>query len=263
MSKILVIGDIHNHWVEAEASASKYDDHTIVFVGDYFDNFGDSAIDADQTARWLKESLTKSNRIHLMGNHDVNYAYYNIRPGSGDQIYTCSGYHPAKDDAINRILNNEDWDKIKFAHFENGFWFSHAGFHPFWFASPPYGMDNEVINIKLKKIQKAIEDREYSNELCGAGKCRGGINRVGGLLWRDHLQESYAGSYWNDRSGIKQVSGHTSLRNGIDIDIIRNDGLDIDIDCGLSHVLEINEDSSYNIIETGFKNFYKEYENRI
>jgi hypothetical protein len=266
MNKILVIGDIHNHWVMAESIASKYDaTHTIVFVGDYYDDFGDSAIDADQTARWLKESLSKPNRVHLMGNHDINYAYFNIRPGSnlGNQIYNCSGYSPAKDDAINRIMSNEDWDKIKFAHKENGFWFSHAGFHPFWFASPPYGMDDEVINIKLKKIQKAINDREFSNELAAAGKCRGGIHRVGGLLWRDHNQETYTGSYWNDQSGIKQVSGHTPMRKGIDIEEVRNGGLCIDIDCGLSQVLEILEDGTYNIIDTGFEDFYTESERKF
>jgi len=262
MSKILCIGDIHNRWVAAEAIASKYDDtHTIVFVGDYFDNFHDTAIDADQTARWLKESLSKPNRIHLMGNHDINYDYKNVR--ASGQIYHCSGYSPAKDDAINRILTNEDWDKIKIAHFENGFWFSHAGFHPFWFASPPYGMDNEIINIKLKKILNAIESREYSNELCAAGKCRGGINRVGGLLWRDHYQEPYTGSYWNDQSGIKQVYGHTPMRKGIDVEETRNKGLCIDIDCGLQQVLEILEDGRYNIIDTGVENFYQESERKF
>jgi len=262
MSKILCIGDIHNRWVQAEAIASKYDDtHTIVFTGDYFDNFGDTAIDADQTARWLKSSLEKPNRIHLMGNHDINYDYRNVR-GSG-QIYHCPGYSPAKDDAINRVLTNEDWGKIKIAHYENGFWFSHAGFHPFWFASPPYGMDNEIINIKLKKIHKDIESREYSNELYAAGKCRGGINRVGGLLWRDHYQEPYTGSYWNDQSGIKQVYGHTPMRKGIDIEEVRNGGLCIDIDCGLEQVLEILEDGTYNIIDTGVVNFYQESERKF
>jgi hypothetical protein len=35
MAKILALSDIHNHWVEAEAIASKYDvTHTIVFIGD-------------------------------------------------------------------------------------------------------------------------------------------------------------------------------------------------------------------------------------
>jgi len=259
MNKIIVIGDIHNHWTEAEAIASKYDEsHTIIFTGDYFDNFGDSAIDAELTARWLKQSLEKPSRIHLMGNHDINYAYYNLRPGSnlGDQIYNCSGYHPSKDGTINRILTNEDWDKIEMGCYKNGFWFSHAGFHPFWFGIPFTGMSNETIIKKLDKIRQDIKDRTYSNELCAAGRCRGGAHRVGGLLWRDHIQESYVGEYWNDQSGIKQVCGHTPLRRGIDIEETRNKGLCINVDCGLKQILEIDENGSYTIIDTGLDNFY-------
>jgi hypothetical protein len=266
MSKIIALSDIHNHWVQAQSIVDKYTvTHKIIFCGDVFDDFGDSAIDAEQTARWVKEFISKDNHIALIGNHDLNYHYKNIRLGSnlGDQIYNCSGYSPAKDDAINRIMTNEDWDKIKFAHYENGFWFSHAGFHPFWFSSPPYGMDNETINIKLKKIQQDFDARIFSNELAAAGKCRGGIHRVGGVVWRDQNQESYTGSYWNNQSGIKQVSGHTPMRKGIDIEETRNGGLCIDIDCGLSQVLEILEDGSYNIIDTGLENFYTESERKF
>ena len=266
MSKIIAIGDVHNRWVQAEEIARQYDEtHTIVFTGDFFDNFNDTALDADQTARWLKESLSKPNHVHLMGNHDINYAYYNTRPGSnlGDQIYFCSGYSPAKDDAINRIMTNEDWDKIKFAHKENGFWFSHAGFHPFWFGNPIVGMSDESIQKKLDKIQEDIKTRTYSNELAGAGRCRGGAHRVGGLLWRDQNQETYCGDYWNDNSGLKQVCGHTPMRGGIDVEETRNKGLCIDIDCGLKQVLEILEDGTYNIIDTGFSNFYKEQEDKF
>lgn len=266
MAKILAVGDIHNHITQASVIIDKYiDTHKIVLCGDFFDDFGDSAVEADQTARWLKDILKHDNVVALMGNHDLSYAYFNLRPGSslGDQIYDCSGYSPAKDDAINRIMSNDDWDKIKFGHKENGFWFSHAGFHPFWFSSPPYGMDDQIIEIKLKKIQRAVQDREFSNELGAAGKCRGGMNRVGGLLWRDQRQESYTGSYWNDESGIKQVSGHTPMRNGIDIEETSNKGLCIDIDCGLSQVLEILEDGTYNIIDTGLENFYRASERKF
>lgn len=256
MSRIIVIGDIHNHWVQAEELASKYDNtHTVIFVGDYFDDFHDTAIDADQTARWLKKSLEKSNRIHLLGNHDINYAYYNNR--AGGQIYSCAGYTPQKDDAINRIMVNEDWDKIKIAHKQNGFWFSHAGFHPLWFADFR-GMSDEVIEKKLKEIQICIETRSFNNELCGAGRCRGGANRVGGLLWRDHIQESYSTGTWEDISGIKQVCGHTPLRKGIDVEKLHKGGLCINVDCGLKEVLEINEDGTYSVIKTGFGNFYTE-----
>jgi hypothetical protein len=47
------------------------------------------------------------------------------------------------------------------------------------------------------------------------------------------------------------------MRNGIDIEETRNKGLCIDIDCGLSQVLEILEDGTYSIIDTGLENFYK------
>jgi hypothetical protein len=264
MSKIIVIGDIHNRWVQAEEIASKYDStHTIIFVGDYFDNFYDTALDADQTARWLKSSLQKENRIHLLGNHDINYAYYNHRPlkTGYEQLYHCAGYTPQKDDAINRIMVNEDWDKIKIAHKQNGFWFSHAGFHPMWFGTFA-GMTDISINEKLKDIQISLETRSYSSELCGAGRCRGGSNRVGGLLWRDHIQESYTGDYWNDNSGIKQVCGHTPLRKGIDIEETAKGGVCINVDCGLKEILEITETGEYNIIKTGLSNFYSEAEER-
>jgi hypothetical protein len=261
MAKILAIGDVHNRWVQAQSIIDKYiDTHKIVLCGDAFDNFHDTAIDADQTARWVKKCLSNPNIVMLMGNHDINYAYFNTRPSKVgvDQIYHCSGYSPAKDDAINRVMTNEDWDKIKIAHFENGFWFSHAGFHPFWFGNPMTGMTHESIQKKLDKIDQDIKDRVFSNELAGAGRCRGGIHRVGGVLWRDHFQESYTGECWNDQSGIKQVCGHTPMNHGIDIEETRNKGLCIDIDCGLSQVLEILEDGTYNIIDTGLENFYQE-----
>jgi hypothetical protein len=265
MAKILAIGDIHNRITQASVIIDKYiDTHKIVLCGDYWDNWNDTAIDADQTARWLKRTLEHKNIIVLMGNHDVNYHYKNIKLGSAgaEQLYYCSGYNPTKDDAINRIMTNEDWDKMQFAHYENGFWFSHAGFHPFWFSGPPHGMDNEVIDIKLKRIKQDFNDRVYSHELCGAGKCRGGMHRVGGLLWRDHIREPYTGSYWNDISGLKQVCGHTPV-NTIDIEETRNKGLCIDIDCGLEQVLEILEDGTYNIIDTGLDNFYQESERKF
>jgi hypothetical protein len=53
------------------------------------------------------------------------------------------------------------------------------------------------------------------------------------------------------------------MRNGIDIEETRNKGLCIDIDCGLSQVLEILEDGTYNIIDTGLESFYKESERKF
>jgi hypothetical protein len=252
----IVIGDIHNHWVEAEEIASLYDKtHQVIFVGDYFDDFGDTAIDAEQTARWLKESLDKPNRIHLMGNHDINYSYLNYTTdsnGYAQNIYDCSGYDRRKDDAISRIMTESDWDKIKFAHYENGFWFSHAGFHPNWFEHPIKGIDNDVINQKLTKATDDYLNRTWNETIGAVGRCRGGMQKNGGILWLDDHREAIL------ISNFKQVYGHTPTMGTISIweDSTFKNSVNINVDCGLMEVIEIGEDESFNVIKTGLPNFY-------
>ena len=250
---IIAIGDIHNHWVEAEQIASLYDKtHTVVFTGDYFDDFGDTAQDAIQTAQWLKESLDKPNRIHLMGNHDINYSYLNYRKdglGQLQNIYNCSGYDMKKDDAINRVMNEQAWDKIKFAHFGNGVWFTHAGIHPNWFEHPIKGMSDEVI---LEKIAKATDDylnRTWNETIGAVGRCRGGMQKVGGILWCDDFQEGHVSR------GLRQVYGHTPTMGKLNT-WHENGGLNANIDCGLHQVLEIDDDGNCSSIDTGLPNFY-------
>ena len=251
--KIICISDIHNHWAEAEAIASKYDEtHTIVFVGDYFDDFGDSAIDADQTARWLKESLQKPNRIHLMGNHDINYSYLNyVKDSNGtlQNIYNCSGYTIQKDDAINRVLTNEDWDKIKFYHYEYGFIFTHAGIHPHWFEHPVKGMDIHYVKEKMDKATEDYNNRIWSDIIGAAGRCRGGSHKAGGILWCDDFREGHVSR------GLRQVFGHTPTMQNITI-WCENGGINANVDCGLSQVLEIDETGDCSAIDTGLTNFY-------
>ena len=253
MNNIIAIGDIHNHWVEAEQIASLYDKtHTVVFTGDYFDDFGDTAQDAIQTAQWLKESLDKPNRIHLMGNHDINYSYLNYTKdsnGSLQNIYNCSGYDMTKDDAINRVMTNEDWDKIKFAHFGNNFWFTHAGIHPYWFEHPVKGMDNDVILEKLAKVTDDYLNRTWNETIGAVGRCRGGMQKAGGILWLDDYIEGKV------ISNFKQVFGHTPTMGKVNI-TKDNNGVNINIDCGLIQVIEISEDGTYNILDTDLPNFY-------
>jgi hypothetical protein len=253
---IIVIGDIHNHIVEAEEVASLYDKtHKVIFVGDYFDDFGDTAYDAINTAKWLKESLDKPNRIHLMGNHDINYSYLNyVKDSNGhlQNIYNCSGYDPNKDFAINGVMTESDWDKIKFAHFENGFWFSHGGFHPHWFEHPVNGMSTEHIAKCVEVATENYKNREWDSYIGAVGRCRGGIQKVGGILWLDDYREGQV------ISNFKQVFGHTPTMNKIainyDPDIKK--GVNINVDCGLCQVLEISEDGTYDVIDTGLPNFY-------
>jgi predicted MPP superfamily phosphohydrolase len=74
----LVIGDIQNKSDEVEKIINEYDCPTIL-LWDYFDDFHDTVDDIQRTAEWLKESLSKPNRIHLVGNHDFHYM---VKPGT-------------------------------------------------------------------------------------------------------------------------------------------------------------------------------------
>ena len=250
---IIAIGDIHNHWVEAEQIASLYDKtHTVVFTGDYFDDFGDTAQDAIQTAQWLKESLDKPNRIHLMGNHDINYSYLNYLTDSNghpQNIYNCSGYDMRKDDAINRVMNEEDWDKIKLAYHDNGVWFTHAGIHPHWFEHPINGMSNDHIAKCIDVATENYRNRIWDAYIGAVGRCRGGTQKVGGILWCDDFQEGHVSR------GLRQVFGHTPTMNKITL-WHENGGLNANIDCGLCQVLEIDEAGDCSAIDTGLPNFY-------
>jgi hypothetical protein len=157
-----------------------------------------------------------------------------------------------KDDAISRVMTESDWDKIKFAHYENGFWFTHAGIHPHLFEHPIKGMDNEVILDKLVKVTDDYLNRTWNETIGAVGRCRGGMQKRGGILWLDDYQESLV------ISNFKQVYGHTPTMGkiGITKDEDCKNGININIDCGLSQILEISEDSSYDVIDTDFPNFY-------
>ena len=250
---IIAIGDIHNHWVEAEQIASLYDKtHLVIFTGDYFDDFGDTAEDAKQTAFWLKKSLAKPNRIHLMGNHDINYSYLNYTKDSNgniQNIYNCSGYDMKKDHVINSVMFTTEWEQIKFAHYENGFWFTHAGIHPHWFEHPIKGMDNDVIKEKIAKADEDYHNRIWNETIGAVGRCRGGMQKVGGILWCDDFREGHVSR------GLKQVFGHTPTMNKATI-WYENGGINANIDCGLNQVLEIDEDGNCAAIDTGLPNFY-------
>jgi len=125
MSTILVIPDLHNK-IETAEKILKAREHSVdytVLLGDYFDDFYDTPDIAANTAAWLKDSLQNPKRIHLIGNHDINYR----EPFS--PVQKCAGFTEAKKNRINTILTPADWAKLKWFHYEPvGNWlFSHAG----------------------------------------------------------------------------------------------------------------------------------------
>jgi len=202
MSTILVIPDIHNR-VELAEKILKAHEHSVdyaILLGDYFDDFFDTIGDAANTAAWLKDSLQTPNRIHLIGNHDVNY----MKPDNG---LRCAGFTEEKKYIINTILTPEGWAKLQWFHHEpDGNWlFTHAGVQ--LDILPEYNLETaplDVLKFAVKNAERALA-RKASHPLFEAGFSRGGSQARGGIIWLDWSEFTPSK---NSRS-FNQVFGHT------------------------------------------------------
>lgn len=235
MKKTLIIGDIHQKLNRLNLATENWQDK-IIFLGDYFDDFGDTLEDVTKTAEWLKDSLTKENRIHLIGNHDFHYL---IKPKGA--VY-CSGFCPKKYERINQILTEEDWSKLRFFHHEKEtYWFSHAGITKYWFEHPVLGLNLAGILKTVEECTEALKASDFSrcNALWAADRYRGGRYEKGGLLWNDWRNCDFF-------KGITQIVGHTP-REEVKCSN-KKGGTNINIDTHLTQVLELDlENNSWEI----------------
>jgi hypothetical protein len=245
MSKLLVIGDIHTHYQKVERIISKYQKtHKFIFMGDYFDQFGDTPELNASTAQWLKNTMVEHpDWVYLYGNHDMIYhPHFSCR---------CSGFSSEKKIAINEVLSIEDWDKLNYFHFENGYWFSHAGLTKYWFQHPMHE------SINMENVQRIVDDAilklkqgDESNAIWAASYARGGNNPVGSLTWHD----------WRDMELIpnfKQVVGHTPVSKiqTISDNVINSVIVNVDSSGSRvyhSEVLEIDENGNRQILNTSY-----------
>ncbi len=246
----LLIGDIHHRTLFVETIARRFEStHTILFVGDYFDDFFDDAKQSTETAMWLKGSLRNPNRIHLLGNHDLHYSplgALTLRPWEYRQparLYLCSGYEQVKDKAINSVLSATDWELLKLHHMAHGWHVTHAGLHPHWFQEPSPEETHKGILSKIQEAEEASCKQEFHPLLGAAGRCRGGNFPAGGIMWHDHLREA------TPMLGVRQVYGHTPTREGI-LRLEENRGVNICIDCKHLELLEILPNGETRIHDT-------------
>ena len=187
----LIIPDVHHHTENADHWLKTQSFERVVFLGDFFDDFGDDVNDARRTALWLRDRMERTDDVFLLGNHDAAYRF----PDSPD-LY-CPGFTPAKSKGIHEILKPSHWDRFQLAHEEQGWLLSHAGFHPSWINGLTGDQILERCTLALNRAKKQIPD-----PLLGAGMDRGGSERFGGVLWMD----------WNSLipiPEINQIVGHT------------------------------------------------------
>jgi predicted MPP superfamily phosphohydrolase len=133
--RTLVIPDLHNHIDSADEWIARFPADRIVFLGDYFDSFGDTVAMARATAAWLRDSLARPERVHLWGNHDLAYAF----PQNPD--LHCSGFTAEKATVIREILSPAHWQQLRLVSFEApNFLLVHAGLQRALFEHPIEGI---------------------------------------------------------------------------------------------------------------------------
>jgi len=220
--KTIIIPDIHNKvdFVEPALTSpvlQPYD--RVLFLGDYFDDFYDTPIDVHNSATWLKQSIHKPNRIHLLGTHDIWYRFPH------NPFIMASGNTEEKLDAINRVLTIEDWKLLRPYHYEQDFLMTHAGVHGHLIGQyvlknkQTFGkyIVNNTIQLSTKEIinqiikpatEEALKDirNNISNNWFEAGFARWGMYKIGGITWLDWNKE------FEPIENLNQIVGHSELR---------------------------------------------------
>ncbi len=190
--KTLIVSDIHNRteWIEPFLAREPHDE--VVFLGDYWDDFGDTPNDAKRVCDWLAKSVREPKRVHLWGNHDLSYR----QPHN----YPCSGWNPAKE-AVISAMPGYVWKRLRLVYECQGYLLSHAGVH-ICTAGDSKGLNvaRAVASAKRKLA------RNEPSAFLAAGRIRGGRARWGGVTWLDWNHE------FEPIPGLKQIVGHTTVK---------------------------------------------------
>ena len=192
--KTVVISDIHNHVENAQYVLDTEKADKYVILGDVFDDFDDTPEIVKGVAAWLAKTIERDDVIVLFGNHDMPYRFMNPH-------VWCPGFSKEKYIAINSEMSFDHWDKIRFYHYDQGWYISHAGLAEPIFSHPIHGITREWLDYEVDKgITHLLAGENARFVKMGS---RMGLQTVGGLTWQD----------WNSEfrcvTGINQIVGHT------------------------------------------------------
>jgi hypothetical protein len=196
--KTIIIPDIHEE-TDLLGKALSLEADRYVFLGDWFDSFKTpkDPTRAENMALVIKQLIKDPKNILILGNHDAHYRWRGR--------FLCSGYVYEKAKAIEAVLTPEDWNHFKLYHYQDGWLFSHAGFHPTFFTVPGRGekgfntkyvdelYDQALINASIGRVHPILS----------AGYIRGGSQAVGGPIWC-HFPDEF-----KPTAGLNQMFGHT------------------------------------------------------
>ena len=193
----LVIGDIHHRTKLADVVLKKHAGryNQIVFLGDYFDAYGDSPDLMRQTCHWLAGSIQLPNRIHLLGNHEVPY----FLPAHSQA--KCPGWTPEKQQLFEQERSNLPLESFNLTACLGPWFLSHAGIPEVHVL----GRDSVALSNRIEAEFGRVRSGENS-WIFDRGTARGGTAKIGSLLWQDWSRE------FRPVAGLNQIIGHTPAR---------------------------------------------------
>lgn len=198
----MIFPDIHLRVEQAEKIIKHVCPDEVIFLGDYFDDFGDDPPSITEACTWLEYSVKQPNRIHLFGNHDLHYAYAN-------RCFQCSGFADWKYWHIQDNLDRSVWDKLRHYYFLDDTWLlSHAGLHKLNLPKDIRVLykDRKAFHAAIDKfLAESVKEGFQKNGgwIFRAGAARWGTQRVGGITWCDFNRE------FHPIRGLNQIFGHT------------------------------------------------------
>ena len=213
--RTLIIPDIHERIIQAQNILNFVNADKIVFTGDFFDSYDLPQEQSLKTAEWVKEKLYDPNVTMLTGNHDTHYMF------QGRDAFSCSGYTFLKRNYINKILSQDDWNKVKGMTSVNGVLLCHAGLSSELVKYLSI-QDKKMIDVNesyssAEDIVKAFDHpwdiaqkmglKGDAHPLFWCSRYRMGSHMMSGITWCD--KDEYI-----PLKGIATVFGHTRNRSG-------------------------------------------------
>lgn len=251
----VIIPDVHEQIGKLKKVIEKYDPDVewIVFLGDFFDTFKGLTWETHETTRWLADNLLNPKYVFVWGNHDLHY----MMPINA---MICSGFDAKKLAIIRNILSDKHWKQFKLAHFlwdqpepnedRNEWLVSHAGLHPY-FIHPYHGWSRKYVAEQCEEAMYKLKYEQNVVPLLQCGRGRGGIARIGGIVWADWNRE------FEPIEGLNQIVGHTP-GDDVRTKVLRdksNDpkkrgsvvSMNYNLDTHLNHVLLVYDNHTFEI----------------
>jgi hypothetical protein len=111
--KVLIIPDLRTKHESVEDIIDIVKPKLTIFLGSYFDALEQDTPEKNvTTAKWLKSSLWKAGRIHLLSNTDLQYAFNHLT------FFRQPSYSHDNASQISAVLSEMDWATCRFIYWE-------------------------------------------------------------------------------------------------------------------------------------------------